>query len=138
MTRRQEQLASVIHRAAQSIIAQGFGDPRLEGSLITITQVKVTDDMRTAVLSVSIMPTEREARAMAGLKAAAKHIRHRASDLIELQHMPDLVFKSDRAAHRQAEVLSALDVVRREWDARSDGETRSDDTEEEQSQETQR
>ncbi|MCA9294142.1 MAG: ribosome-binding factor A [Phycisphaerales bacterium] len=123
MTRRAEQLNSVVHRAVQAVLTQGFGDPRLEGSLITVTQVRVTEDLRIAVVGVSIMPANREARALAGLKAATKNIRHRAARLVDVQRLPEFVFKLDRSAKREADVLHALDAVRQEWAARGDAPT---------------
>lgn len=115
MSRRTEQLNSVVHRALQTVIAQGFGDPRLEGSLITVTQVHITEDLRIAVINVSILPATREARALAGLKAATRNIRHRAAKLVDVHRLPELVFKVDRGAKREADVLQALETVRQEW-----------------------
>ena len=120
MTRRTEQLNSVIHRAAQSVISKGFGDPRLDGCLLTITHVKVTDDARTAVLSVSVMPAKYERRAMAGLKAATKHVRRRSAELVNVHRMPEFIFKTDRGLKREAEVLTALEEVRQEWNTREE------------------
>ena len=114
MNRRAEQMSSVIHRACQSVLNSGFGDPRLDGLMLTITSVKVTSDLRTAVINVSVMPAEKERRAIAGLKAAAKHIRRQVGDLVSVHQLPEFVFKVDKAAKRQAEVLDALARVRAE------------------------
>ncbi len=115
MTRRTEQLNSVIHRAAQSVLSKGFGDPRLDGCMLTITNVKVTEDARTAVLSVSVLPAKYERRAMAGLKAATKHVRRRSAEIVSVHRMPEFIFKTDRGMKREADVLSALEEVRQEW-----------------------
>ncbi len=114
MSRRAEQMSSVIHRACQSVLSAGFGDPRLDGLMLTITSVKVTADLRTAVISVSVLPAEKERRAIAGLKAAAKHVRRQVGDLVSVHQLPEFVFKVDKAAKRQAEVLEALARVRAE------------------------
>lgn len=114
MNRRAEQMSSVIHRASQSVLNAGFGDPRLDGLMLTITSVKVTSDLRTAVINVSVMPAEKERRALAGLKAAAKHIRRQVGDLVSVHQLPEFLFKVDKAAKRQAEVLDALAKVRAE------------------------
>lgn len=114
MSRRAEQMSSVIHRACQSVLNAGFGDPRLDGLMLTITSVKVTADLRTAVISVSVLPAEKERRALAGLKAAAKHVRRQVGELVSVHQLPEFVFKVDKAAKRQAEVLEALARVRAE------------------------
>ena len=59
MSRRTEQLASTLHRAIQEVIGRGFQDPRISG-LITVTSVKVTEDMRSATVMVSVLPAERQ------------------------------------------------------------------------------
>ncbi|MFI4855876.1 MAG: ribosome-binding factor A [Phycisphaerales bacterium JB065] len=118
MNRRIEQMSSVIHRAAQSVLNAGFGDPRLDGLMLTITSVKVTADMRTAVLNVSVLPANKERRALAGLKAASKHVRRQVGDLVSIHQLPEFVFKVDKAAKRQAEVLDALAKVRAEEESR--------------------
>ena len=119
MSRRAEQMSSVIHRAAQSVLNAGCGDPRLDGVMLTITSVKVTADLRTAVLNVSVLPQDKERRALAGLKAASKHVRRQVGDLVSVHQLPEFIFKIDKAAKRQAEVLDALSRVRAEEEQRA-------------------
>ncbi len=128
MNRRTEQMSSVIHRAAQSVLNAGFGDPRLDGLMLTITSVNVTADLRTAVLNVSVLPANKERRAIAGLKAASKHVRRQVGDLVSVHQLPEFVFKVDKAAKRQAEVLEALAKVRAEEEARGTKSDTDDDT----------
>lgn len=122
---RGEQLGSVIHRAVQAVIAGGLSDPRLE-SLITVTAVKVTDDRRTAVISVSVLPEKHESRAIHGLRDAARHIRREAADIVEIHRMPELIFKLDRTAKKQAELLDAMARVRAEREPDTDAPTDPD------------
>jgi ribosome-binding factor A len=113
---RGEQLGSVIHRAVQAVISGGLSDPRLD-ALITVIDVKVTEDRRTAVVSVSVMPEKHESRVIHGLRDAAKHIRRQAGELIEVHKLPELVFKLDRTNKKQAELLDAMARVRAEREA---------------------
>ena len=113
---RGEQLGSVIHRAVQAVISGGLSDPRLD-ALITVIDVKVTEDRRTAVIGVSVMPEKHESRVIHGLRDAAKHIRRQAGELIEVHKLPELVFKLDRSSKRQAELLDAMARVRAEREA---------------------
>lgn len=116
MTRRQEQLASVVHRAVQSIITEGLADPRIEG-VITITKVKVTEDFREAIISVSVLPEKHESKVIHGLADAANYIKRTAGERIALHRMPKIIFKLDRDMKRQAAVLGALAEVRRETES---------------------
>lgn len=128
MNRRAEQMSSVIHRAAQSVLNEGFGDPRLDGVMLTISSVKVTTDLHTAVLNVSVLPANRERRAMAGLKAAARHIRRQVGELVSVHQLPEFIFKVDKASKRQAVVFEALAKVREEQEQRQQPTSESPDT----------
>lgn len=125
MSRRTEQLSSVVHRAVQSVVSEGFADPRLSGVLITVTKVTVSSDVRTATVGVTISPERAISRAMHGLESAAAHIRHRAADAVSIKRFPDLLFKLDTSAMRQAEVLDALARVRAEREEREHTESQS-------------
>jgi ribosome-binding factor A len=113
MSLRAQQTASVLHRAVQSVLVEGLADPRLD-AMITVTDVKVTEDIRTAIVRVSISPERKEKLAMHGLQAAARHIRRKVADLVSIHHPPELVFKLDRGAKNEAAVLEALAKVRAE------------------------
>lgn len=113
MSRRAEQASSVLQRAVQSVLVEGLSDPRLD-AMITVTGVRVTPDMNTAIVSVSIMPEAREKLAMHGLTAAARHIRRRIGELVALHNPPELIFKLDRGAKRERAIMEALSKVKAE------------------------
>src|SRR5690606_7228314 len=100
--------------AVQTILTEGLNDPRLEGTLITVTEAHVDDGLSEAVLSVSVVPESKEDLALHGLRAAAGRIRREASDAIELKRAPRLVFRLDRSLKKQAAVLGALAKIVRE------------------------
>jgi ribosome-binding factor A len=113
MSRRNEQLTSSIHRGVQSILDRGLQDPRVRG-LITVTEVRLSQDMSEAVVVVSVLPEDKQDLTMHGLRAAASHVRHELSDLLELRRTPRLTFKLNKAFKKQAEVLRALTLVEEE------------------------
>ncbi|MHC4355618.1 MAG: ribosome-binding factor A [Planctomycetota bacterium] len=53
-TRRQEKVARVVKEAVSDAIANHLSDPRIEG-LVSVTEVDVAPDMRTADVYVSIL-----------------------------------------------------------------------------------
>lgn len=123
MTRRNEQIASLIQRAVQQILARGLSDPRIEG-LITVTGVEVSPDFATAVISVSIYPQEKEELSMHGLRAAETFVRREAGEIIETHKLPQFIFKLDRSLKKQAAVLSTLSDIARTRDQNTpDGAT---------------
>lgn len=107
MSRRHEQVGSVLQQAIQDFLARGLHDPRV-GGLVTVTAVRVSEDFATADVMVSVLPAEREQLAMHGLRHAAGHIRREVGDKVALRQMPRLNFRLDRSLKKEAEVLRAL------------------------------
>jgi len=113
MSRRAEQIASIMHRAVQQVISDGLSDPRLQG-IITVTSAKVDEDLSQCVMGISVMPEQHESKVIHALNDAANHIRRKAGDMVEIHRAPRLVFKIDRSAKRQAAVMTALADISRE------------------------
>lgn len=112
MVQHQEQVASVLQRAVQAVLARGLNDPRIKG-LITVTSVKVSPDLANATINISIHPDTATDLTMKGLQAASRHIRSEMSKHVEMRRVPDLTFKLDATLKKQAEVLAAIDDAKR-------------------------
>lgn len=107
MNRRTEQVGSTIQRAIQDVIARGLNDPRVSG-LITVTEVRVSDDLREAVVMVSVLPAERQELVLHGLRHAAPYIRREIGEAIRSRQLPTLIFKLDESLKKQAAVIRAI------------------------------
>lgn len=107
MSRKTEQLASTLQRALQEVIARGLNDPRISG-LITITSVRISPDLREAVVMVSVLPEERQELVVHGLKHAAPHIRREIGESIRSRQLPTLHFRLDESLKKQAAVIRAI------------------------------
>jgi ribosome-binding factor A len=107
---RSERLAEQIRIELAEIIEGELRDPRV--GLATVTEVKLTEDLRNARVFVSVMGTEEEAQAtMRGLQAAAGFVRHRLAEDLELRHVPEIHFvldQSERSSTRVEELLQRL------------------------------
>jgi len=122
MSRRGEQIASVLHREIQAVLVRGLSDPRLE-SMMTVTGVHVCDDLSEAVISVSVIPEAKGDITLHGLRAAAGHIRREAGKRIELWRLPRLQFKLDRSLKREAGILATLAEIEQEHTGGEDSST---------------
>lgn len=122
MSHRPEQLAAEIQKAVQDILARGLSDPRVSG-LITITKVRVQADLKRAEMFVSVLPADRQALTMHGLKSAERHIRREVGDLVRTRSIPELVFVLDQSLKKEAAVLEDLRRVREEQAARESSES---------------
>lgn len=118
MSRRSEQFASTLHIALQELISRGLQDPRISG-LITITAVDVSPDLKSAQITVSVLPAERQELTMHGLRAAAGHLRHAAGDKLSSRQIPELVFRLDTSFKKQAGVFEALAKAREEQERKA-------------------
>lgn len=117
MSRRTDQMSATIREALQAVIDRGLADPRISG-LITVTQVRVTDDFKSAFVEISVLPAEKQDLTMHGLRAAARHIRREVGDHVAIKQMPELVFRLDESLKKQAGVLDAIAKATAEREAR--------------------
>lgn len=118
MSRRVEQIAAELRRAVQQVLAKGLSDPRVRG-MITVTGVTVSDDLRQATISVSVLPEEHQELTLHGLRAAARFVRREAGELVAMKRLPEFVFRLDHQLKRQAATLEAIARARAELEAKN-------------------
>lgn len=111
MTHRLEQLTAAIDRALREVFARGFSDPRISG-LITITGVRVLPDLSQAIISISVLPQEKEELTLHGISSAAKHIRREVGEIVNTRTLPHFSFRLDSTIKKEAALLKELDRVR--------------------------
>ena len=105
---RPERVAQRIKRETADILETTLRDPRL-GSMVTVTDVEVTQDMAMARIYVSILE-EGEARekAMQALASAAGFVRRQLASRLGLREVPELRFVLDTSIERGARVEDLL------------------------------
>ena len=103
---RPAQVATEIRRALQNELSRGLNDPRVQG-LGSVTEVEVSADLSNARVRVSVMPEDRSALTLSGLRAGAGFLRRRVMDETRISRVPRLEFELDDRIKRQA----ALDAV---------------------------
>lgn len=119
MSHRTEKVASNIQRAVQQVLGRGLADPRIRG-LITVTEVRVPPDLKTATILISVLPEERQELSLRGIQEAARHIRHEVGDIIDMKQIPEFHFKLDLSLKRQAEAMSAIAKIAAEREQKGD------------------
>lgn len=79
------------------MLAGELKDPRLAG-LATVTEVRVTPDLKQARVYVSVMGTEAEqSSTLKGLSAASGFIRHELCERLRMRRAPEVHFVLDRS-----------------------------------------
>ena len=94
---RHERIAGEIRHEISAMLAGELKDPRLAG-LATVTEVRVTPDLKRARVFVSVLGTEAEQSAMMeGLTAASGFIRHELSERPQMRRAPEVSFVLDHS-----------------------------------------
>lgn len=117
---RKDQLASMLRLSVQGVLSRGLSDPRLDGAMLTVTEVDLAPDYSNAVIRVSVLPEKAQKRSIAALQHAAKHVRHEVSEKLNLRSTPQFHFELDVSTKKQADVLAALAKVREEREAKGE------------------
>jgi ribosome-binding factor A len=116
--RRPERLAEQIKDEVSLIIAGEVEDPRV--GFATVTEVKLSADLRHAKVFVSVIGTENEVKgSLVALRHASGFIRHQLGAVLRMRHTPELHFAHDDAEIRAArieELLSEEAAAARERD----------------------
>src|SRR6185437_9946240 len=90
-------IAGEIRQEIGSMIAGELKDPRL-AVFATVTEVRVSPDLKQARVYVGVVGTEEEqASTIKGLTSAAGFIRHELSERLQLRRSPELTFVLDRS-----------------------------------------
>jgi ribosome-binding factor A len=105
---RPERVAQQMRREIAELLEHKMRDPRL-GTMISVTDVEVTQDLSSAKVYVSVLATgdERE-RALSALDSAKGFIRHALGDTLGLREVPDLRFLLDTSIETGARVDEIL------------------------------
>lgn len=91
-------------------------DPRVQDTMISITRVETTPDLRYAKIYVSFLQEERARDAMAGLKSAGGFLRRELGRGLQLRYAPELVWSLDDSIAYGARMLKLIDSLGVEQD----------------------
>ncbi len=106
-----ERVAEQLRQEIMAIVMRDLKDPRVE--MASITQVKLTADLRNAVVKVSVVgQPETQRAAIEGLQHARGFIRHElGARLSNLRFAPDLEFQLDESVAYSVRVSQLLREV---------------------------
>jgi ribosome-binding factor A len=94
---RHERVAEEILHELGAMVAGELKDPRIAG-LVTITEVRVTPDLKHARVFVSVTGDAAEQQStIQGLTAAIGYIRHELTERIQLRRAPEIHFTLDHS-----------------------------------------
>lgn len=107
---RAERLAESLREAVTEIVGYELEDPRLQN--VTVTDVRVAEDLRNANVYVLVEGDEDEIReALTALGRAATFIRREVALDLDLRYAPQLHFARDTVEENAARVSEILDDI---------------------------
>ena len=107
-------LASTIQKELAEMIMRELNDPRLP-AIVSITRVKLTNDLSFADVFVTVMGTPgQQTAALNALKHSAGVMRTKLTKVLSIRVAPFLRFQLDEDLKKELEVLDLLDKVAKE------------------------
>lgn len=108
-----------------SELLRSLKDPRVQKTMVSVTRVDTTADLRYAKVYVSIYDKEQSKEVLKGLKSSGGFLRHELANRLSLRHTPELVWAEDHSityGARILDILSKLDLPEDEEEELSDSE----------------
>ena len=103
-----------------SALLRTVKDPRVQDTMISITRVETTPDLRYTKVYVSFLQEERVKDAMAGLKSAAGYLRRQRGHTLQLRYSPEIVWSEDDSITYGARMLKLINSLEVKHDEDSD------------------
>ena len=103
-----------------SSLIRNLKDPRVQDTMISITRVEATPDLRYAKVYVSFLQEERAADALKGLKSAGGYLRRELGHSLQLRYTPELVWELDDSITYGAKMLKLINSLEVKNDEESD------------------
>ena len=86
-------------------------DPRVTDTMISVTRVETTPDLRYAKVYVSFLEENKAADAMKGLKSAAGYLRREVASDLKLRYTPELQWALDDSIVYGAKLLKLINSL---------------------------
>lgn len=118
-TQRQLRAGELVRHALVDIFREEeINDPALKGVSVTVTEARISPDLRHAIVFVEPLGGEHYAEVIKALNKHAKFIRGRLGKLIDMRFTPELKFLHDESFNEAARMSRLFDDPRVAQDLR--------------------
>jgi ribosome-binding factor A len=126
-SQRQLRAGELVRHALVDILREEeMSDPALAGTSVTISQVRMSPDLKHAMCFVEPLGGVHSAEVVAGLNRSAKFLRGRLGHSIEMKFTPDLKFLHDESFDEATRMARLFDDPRVRRDLVNPGEDDED------------
>ena len=109
---RVDRVSEDIRREIMAVIRE-LKDPRVHKTMLSITRVETTPDLRYAKVYVSLLDKEFTKETLAGLHSSGGYLRRALGKNLQLRYTPELQWQADDSIVQGAhilDILSKLDI----------------------------
>ena len=108
LRQRQERLSELLKIEISEILLRRVKDPRIS-SFVTITEIKLSKDLRYAHVFVSIFGDEKtKKQTLTGLESAKGFIKSEIGKDLRIRFIPEIVFELDDSLERGDRILKIM------------------------------
>ena len=112
-TQRQLRAGELVRHSLAAILREeDIQDPALAGVSVTVTEVRMSPDLRHALCFVEPLGGVHADEVVAGLNRATKFVRGRLGRVVDLKFTPDLKFLHDESFNEAARMNKLFDDPR--------------------------
>ena len=105
-------MGHLLQQELARLLVEGIKDPRV--GFVTVTEVRVTDDLKHAQAYVSILGDDAQRQTtLAGLRAAAGFVKRELGQRCSLRYIPTLSFEHDDTLDRAQRLEVIFAAVKR-------------------------
>lgn len=105
-----------------SALIRTLKDPRVQQSMVSVTKVDATGDLRYAKVYISVLDKDKSKETLKGLKSAAGFMRREIGSRLRLRYTPELVFEEDQSMAYGARMFDLLRSLEVKEEKNEDGE----------------
>ena len=111
--KRLDRVNQLVREEISYLLQRELKDPRL--GFVTVTEVAVAGDLRTAKVYVSVLGDEAQWKSsLAALHSARAFVRRWLAPRLRMRAVPDLTFMPDRSMAHAAHIQTVLERLRDE------------------------
>ncbi len=109
--KRSDRVSELVRHEISDILLKDIKDPRME--TVTVTRVKVSDDLRSAKVLFGVMDKTAEVEDIREALQQAGNFMHKLlARRLRLKNTPKLIFEFDRNLDYSFHISSILDTIR--------------------------
>ena len=94
-----------------SSLIRNLKDPRVQDTMISVTRVEATPDLRWAKVYVSFLQEDKAKDALKGLKSASGYLRRELGQRLQLRYTPELQWEQDDSIVYGAKMLKLINSL---------------------------